>query len=733
MSYPVHVANLRRKLIERFRPFDITEDVADRPDEEKFFLSRAVAALAITMETTKTDEEAAATITDCGFDEGIDAVAVQGREIIVVQSKWNDNGNAGFGKADVVAVTEGLRYLFNRDFERLGPKMAPHVSELAEALNAQRPRVTLVLALVTRTALHPGTRARLEEKIRALHPRNPDLVALEIIDLPAMYQAILRDKGRRQVDLDVELDSPGRVEDPFPLYYGTVPARTVAEWYTGENGDALTARNVRDALPDSEVNSTIRDSLIHSPQHFVYLNSGITLVCDRAEPKGVDRPDRWAPVGLRLEGASVINGAQTGNAVRAVMASHPDRVAHARVMVRIISLEDCPEDFGDRITVAANTQNPIEARDLRSVEPEQKDLREDFQLSLDLTYTLKRGEVEPERHEGCTMETAALALAAVHPDPAFAAQAKRNPAWLWEKAHYREIFGPMPTAFRVWRCVNLLWAVGEALDELAERGELDGRSSRRVAQVADHAQFLLTHVLFHTMDPLDLDAEDTDEAWREGLAQVPARVRRAVPLLIDVIDAAYGKTSQVAKAVSLPERAAETVSRLTALLEAADAGAPEVTSVGEEAPSGEAGGEGGAEGPAEQAPTATGHGAQRPSDGGRSTRAVTTIVELGLVEENTRFELVPDTEAERKSLPRWIREDPRRGIAVWRNSKSRPLVWEADGQAYSPSRLVRHIRQEAMGNSQQVQGTKYWVAPDGRSLVQIAEEGAAVAEQAVDE
>ncbi|MFF7054198.1 AIPR family protein [Streptomyces griseorubiginosus] len=727
MPHPVPVTRLRRKLIERFRPFGITDDVAGHSDEEQMFLSRAVAALAIAMETGRTDEEAARAVTDGSGDEGIDAVAVEGREIIVVQSKWNNRGNAGFKQSDVAAVVDGLRYLFNRDFERLGPKIAPHVADLTRVLGGQRPKVTLVLALVTRDPLHDNIRERLAQQIGALHPRDPDLVSLEIIDLPAMYQAILG--PRRSVDLDIELGSPGKADKPFPLYYGTVPATTVADWYAGENGDVLTARNVRDALGASEVNSSIRDSLIHTPEHFLYLNSGITLVCDKAGPKGVDPPDRWAPIGLHLEGASVINGAQTGDAVRAVMATHPDCAARAQVMIRVISLQDCPEDFGDRITIAANTQNPIEARDLRSVEPEQTDLREDFQLALELVYAVKRGEDEPERNEGCTMETAALALAAVHRDPVFTVEAKRNPAALWERANYRAIFGSLPTAYRVWRCVNLLWAVGDALAGL---DTIPGRSGRRVRQVAEHAQFLVTHVLFHTMEPVALDDEDADEAWQERLAQVPERVREVVAHMIDVIDGAYGRTSQVAKAVTLSERAAEIAGRVTARLAAGEEAEPE-TAPTDDADSGaetreEPGGQ--EETPAYEALAAADPGRLRPDSPARSTRAVTVIVELGVVPDDTRFELWPDTEADRKNLPRWIQEDPKRGYATWRNSKSRPLVWAADGQAYSPSSLVRRIRREAMGNDQQVQGTKYWVGPDGRSLVRIAEDAAASGDDA---
>ncbi|MGW5651104.1 AIPR family protein [Streptomyces humi] len=719
MPYPVQARRLAKKLTERYRPLNIAEDVAGHPTEENMFLSRAVAALSLQYVVGMGAEDAAGAITDGSGDEGFDAVAVTGREIFVVQAKWNGQGTAGFKNPDVAAVVDGLRFLFNREFDQLGPKMAPHVDALTRALRTPQPRVTLILALVSGDAgkeLHPNIRSRLERQIQALHPRDPGLVEVKIVNLLDMYHFVL-EKPQRKVDLVFDLDSPGKQEDPFPLYYGTVPAATVAAWYADGNRDLLTDRNVRDALQDTEVNSGIRNSLIQHPGHFLYLNGGITLVCDRLDGNGVDPPAKWAPVGLRLEGASVINGAQTGDAIRAVAESHPDRVAQARVQVRIISLEGCPENFGDAITIAANTQNPIEARDFRALEQEQVDLQEDFQLSLDLTYSRKRGEGEPKPDQGCTMEEAAFALAAVHPDPVCAAAAKQDPAWLWEKENYRKIFGPLPTAHRVWRCVGLLRAVRAALREIDP-----GRRTRE-RQLADSGDLLLTHVLFRVLEAGDLGDENAGPAWWERLDQVPSLVRRSVPLLLDIIYGAYGTRVHLAKAVTSTERAPEIAERLYGRLVSADSPAEETpVPTGEPTDSSESGLASVVDVVAVKPPADMAASAQ--SGGGvRSSRAVTVIVELGLIEEGALLELHPDTEADHKNLPRWIQEDPRRGIATWQNSKSAPLVWAADGQAYSPSRLIRHIRREAMGNDQQVQGTKYWCTSDGRSLTKIAADG----------
>ncbi len=718
----VRARRLAKKLTERYRLLKIAEDVAGHPTEKQMFLSRAVAALSLQYVVGMDAEDAAGAITDGSGDEGFDAVAVTGREIFVVQAKWSEKGAAGFKFADVAAVVDGLRFLFNREFDQFGPKMAPHVDALTRALSTPQPRVTLILALVNGDVgkeLHDNTRSRLERQIQALHPRDPGLVEVKIVNLLDMYDFVL-EKPQRKVNLVFDLDSPGRQEKPFPLYYGTVPAATVAAWYADGNRDLLTDRNVRDALEDTEVNAGIRNSLIKHPDHFLYLNSGITLVCDRLDGNGVDPPAKWAPVGLRLEGASVINGAQTGDAIRAVAESHPDMVAQARVQVRIISLEDCPENFGDAITIAANTQNPIEARDFRALEQEQVDLQEDFQLSLGLTYSRKRGEGEPKPDEGCVMEEAAFALAAVHPDPVCAAAARQDPAWLWEKINYQQVFGPLPTAHRVWRCVGLLRAVRAALQEVDPGGKT------RARQLAESADLLLTHVLFRVLKTDDLDVEEAGPAWRERLASVPSLVRRSVPLLLDVLHGAYGTRVRLAKALASAERAPEITERLYELLQAADSPEEETSAdAGEAAGPPEAGWASLVLTVPSKTPGDAGSTAP-PAAGARSARAVTVIVGQGLIGEGTRLELRPDTEADHKNLPRWLQEDPRRGVAHWRNSKSAPLVWAVDGQAYSPSRLVRRIRSEAMGNDRQVQGTKYWVTPDGRSLTKIAEEGAAL-------
>lgn len=693
MPYPVQVRNLRRQLTERFRRLINMSDWAGRSDEEQAFLSRAVAALAVKMETACSDEAAAWAVIDCDTDRGIDAVAVEQRgerhHLILVQAKWSDKGNAGFGEADVSAVMRGLDYLLELEFDRFGSKIDRHAADIETALNSPSPKVTLVLALTTGTDLHRNTRALLEEEI-GKHNLDDDLVDYKIINLRDLHREILGDYAERKVDLDVQVQSAGKITEPFLAYYGTISAEEIAEWY-GQYGRHLTARNIRDALDISDVNEKIRTTLIKEPEYFWYLSNGITLICDRMRKHGRGAPIAGGNATFRLEGASVINGAQTVSAISRAMQLKPGKAATGRVLVRIISLEETPEGFGDRITVAANTQNPTEERDFRSRRPEQFDLRHDFALSLGLNYVIKRGEPEPSPDQGCTMTEAALALAAAQPSSELVARAKRDASVLWEDRYYRSLFGERPSAYRVWRCVCFLRAVHQALAE--ERDHLVGR----IARAAAHGDLLLTHVLFQTMDTSDIEAEGDAAAavWRLQLAEVRERVRIALGWMVVVIDGAYGRYSQLSTTVRATER-----------VELVAKGLCERIVSGDEPPSY-------TESRVDQEPG---------SGGGQPTRTVWAIVDAGAIADGTVLEFRPVTTSERRQLPRWIDEDPRRAKAVWQNNKSRPLIWDADSNAYAPTTLVRAMRREAMGNDRQVQGTLYWYVPGKGSLVDIVRE-----------
>ncbi|MFF4526555.1 AIPR family protein [Streptomyces bluensis] len=698
MSHSFHIRNLRKRLIERFDSLiDMTDEpsASEKKKEEKF-LSRGVAALAIKRETGCADRDAALSIIDGRDDWGIDAIAVElaapgqgGRpHITLVQAKWSDNASAGFGQSEVDRLFRGLDYLLNLEFNRFNKRIEQHVESLDKALDSGSPKITLLLALVTDGELHPDIRTLLDSEVKK---RNwaEEMVEWRVLDLRGLYQETLGEHADRKIELEAWVEGVGREGHPFTAYYGTLSAADVAEWYETHDRH-LFARNIRDSL-DTDVNDKIRATLLQEPENFWYFSNGITLLCDRIRKKGKGAFSPSAGAGFVLEGASVVNGAQTVSAMYRAMQRNPASARRGRVLVRIISLENCPEGFGDQVTLNTNTQNPIEERDWKSRDPIQTCLRDDFALSLGRTYVIKRGESEPAPDSGCTMTEAAIALAATHRSPDLAAKAKRDTSLLWDRSNYQEIFGKAlttaPSAQRVWRCVQLVRAVKATLAEQSEN--LFGRA----ASTASNGDLLISHVAFRNLDTEGLDDEAKD--WDAELARVPDLVERALGWLVTTIDRAYGRNSQILTTMRTPDRV-RLVSRR--VLESMASG--------------------------ESAPDNADYRVEERVQGkpARSTNAVSLIVKSERIPVGTTLEFRPVTRPDRQGLSAWLAEHPDRARATWGASASKPLIWAYDGAAYAPSTLVRKMRKEAMGNNQQVQGTLYWHIPGEGSLVDLAAE-----------
>ena len=103
----------------------------------------------------------------------------------------------------------------------------------------------------------------------------------------------------------------------------------------------------------------------------------------------------------------------------------------------------------------------------------------------------------------------------------------------------------------------------------------------------------------------------------------------------------------------------------------------------------------------------------------REASTVSRLVEAGALEPGARLQFVaPSTELQTQLEP-WLAKEPGRRWATWQDS-GRPLVWEADGQAYSPTGLASRILKEGADRTGAIQGPLYWIDQDERSLVEIA-------------
>ncbi len=658
----------------------------------QYFRTRALTALAIQDLTGCGPEEASAGVIDGFDDQGIDGIAVapDGRRVWIVQTKWSDQAKGSLDQGSALKLIRGIRKLQDGEYDDFGDNLLPLREDLDAALGTGGVRIVIVACVLGKQPLSPVIRGDLKKFVDESNSLVPT-AELVVVGFDEVYEIVKRGVAEPRVDLSATLENWGQLPEPYLAYYGCMSAADVARWYS-DAGEKLFDQNIRRSLGLTEVNQKIRTTLKDSPEAFWYLNNGITVLCESLSKtlKGSSRS-----VGtFDLIGASVVNGAQTVRSIFEVAHENPDTADDARVWVRLISLAGCPAGFAGVVTEATNTQNQVEARDFVSLDPVQAALRDDFAMTLQKSYVIKRGEPDPDRDAGCSVVEVARALACAQPDARFAARARQEGAVLWErgeKGTYEVLFGRSPGADRAWRLVTFMRAVADRLR--AEEKQRDGRALRVAAQ----SEYLVAHVLLrHAVT--ESSREPSSTQWSALLDLVGP----LVDLLVMTIDRLYTVHSVAQQVFRDPDSCVE----LAGI-------ALDHLATGSKTPAL----------PIEyQSATVRSRRQRKPN-------AVTVLIDASALPDGTELRFVPRSAAEDAAFAPWLTEDGRRGRATWVNNRSKPLLWEADGQRYSPSGLAMAMLGMVGLKVRAVQGPSFWHVPGTGSLVDLAD---VVREQGLD-
>ena len=156
-----------------------------------------------------------------------------------------------------------------------------------------------------------------------------------------------------------------------------------------EFGYQLFEPNVRCNITQSKVNAAIRESVRHriTRDEFRFLNNGVTIICQSFQKPSSNRPY------FRVTKPGVVNGLQTVFALHEAYneLSQADKIhfeTNCQVLVRLLP-EDSLRDV-NRLVRATNTQNPMQARNLRSNNTEQVQFERLF-AELGWFYERKQG------------------------------------------------------------------------------------------------------------------------------------------------------------------------------------------------------------------------------------------------------------------------------------------------------------------------------------------------------
>ncbi|GFO59222.1 putative abortive infection phage resistance protein [Geomonas silvestris] len=480
----LHVNQISRKIKELFADkIDITDLSSNDKEIESKILTRCLAAYSIYHMAATNEVDAANSVVDGGDDNGIDAIyySPSNKKMLISQSKWNKSGTGEPSSADVVKFCNGVRDLFNLDFERFNLKIQDKRAIIEKALTEYDTTYELLVIHTGNQNFSMHSMRNIEDLLKEMNDagdaESDDLVNFTQMNQGAIHVSLASGLEGEHINIEVGLTQWGKLSEPHNAYFGMVAGEEVAKWWC-DHGKRLFAKNIRNVLGSTNVNDEIKHTIESTPESFWYFNNGITMVANSIRKSMVGGSSR--DIGsFKADGVYVVNGAQTVSTIGRYFEQGGANLDKVRVHLRIVSLENSDEHFGAKVTKSNNRQNRIENRDFVSQDEEQIRLRTELAIE-GIEYNIVRSESFKPSDKSFDLQEATVALSCASEQSALAVQAKREIGKFFEdltKAPYKSIFNPQTNGIYLYNCINIIREVDKCLNE--EILKLEKKSGKR--------------------------------------------------------------------------------------------------------------------------------------------------------------------------------------------------------------------------------------------------------------
>lgn len=359
-------------------------------------------------------EEAAECVTEGGGDAGVDALYVGDVEdgefqVTVLQGKYKHkdlSGTAHFPENGVKAAIQTIGTLFDPSkLLDMNDRLKPRIEEVRSLIrDGYIPVVKMVLC-------NNGERwndsAQKLIDAAGFASSQVSWVHLNHNDIVKVLQK------QKSVDDALQLHGKAVIEDfnYRRVLIGKVGIQMIADLFN-RHGDQLLERNIRRYLGmnRNRVNTAIHDTLADDEKrkNFYFFNNGITMICRKFRHNALQGEDFQ----LKLEGIQIINGGQTCKTIQQTL-NEPDMLrdfSDTYVLLRLYELADDDRQFVDDITYATNSQNPVDLRDLRANDDQQRTLELGMK-DLGFSYRRKRDDTSVRSDELTSLVVAEAVLA----------------------------------------------------------------------------------------------------------------------------------------------------------------------------------------------------------------------------------------------------------------------------------------------------------------------------------
>lgn len=501
MGDKLRISRIKTKLKELFgNKVDMSDLCFDSETQNEayddHFCSRALAALTIQICSGVDAATAANCITDGFNDLGIDCVYKdkEQKKLILVQSKWRKSATGGITQEEMYTLSQGASRAVDMDLAGANAKLQAKTGDIESSIKDFSYTVEVVFCHTGSQRCQSYSMRPMKDFLDRFSDQSGETVSFKELTLNDIYDFL--SKGQCGPDIvieNVEIMNWGVVDAPFKAYYGIVSAATIGQWYA-EHGNKLFNKNIRFYKGDTEVNQGMCDVLNADPESFFYYNNGVKLLCRKITRKIAGGASN--KIGMfRLDGVSLVNGAQTSGSIGRMYGQNPNAVEKALVLIQMIELGNEGEAKATQITRLTNTQNRIEGRDFVALDPQQERIREDLRFD-NIEYLYKAGAVVVDATRQVGLDEAIVAQACASSELSYVYLAKQRVGALTddiEKPPYKVLFNGATKSRELVNNVRVMRMVDDYVQQYQKQEEVDRKNC------LIHGNRVILHWVLHAM------------------------------------------------------------------------------------------------------------------------------------------------------------------------------------------------------------------------------------------
>ncbi len=367
----------------------------DEINDKRQQLSKSFLILSIASALEMDISEAYSCVTEGGGDAGIDGLYIGDTAdfeftVVLFQSKYHFNLEKEYNFPDnaILRVVNSIGVLFNpkKDID-LNPLIKPKIEEIRSLImDGYIPTVKCIL-------LNNGKKWQTEGN---QHIKNADFPKNQVSFSHFNHEDIARQlQSTKPINDSVLLSGKSVIEnfDFKRVLVGKVSVSEIGKLMQ-RYGDALLEKNIRKFLGvnKNRVNQNIQETLLdnHKRKNFYFFNNGITMLCSKFSHNALQN-ENWQ---LNINDLQIINGGQTSKTIFHVIEDNPNiDFSNTTVLLRLYEVsadDDASNTLTTDITIATNSQTPVDLRDLRANDSKQQNLGIAVR-QLEYEYITKKG------------------------------------------------------------------------------------------------------------------------------------------------------------------------------------------------------------------------------------------------------------------------------------------------------------------------------------------------------